>query len=105
MTPPMRRKPPWEQDLIEMMDEKNEAAPTEEELEEIAKLTEYREPAENPRYDLVPERVVALEKQKYTRDEAYRRFAEIAASQRLVQINHKETPRHYIWDCLYERNK
>lgn len=100
---PMRRKPPWEMDLVELLEDRDEAPPSDEELEELEQIVEEYERPEYD-YELKPERIVSLDKKKYlTRAEAYARFAKIAESQGLVVINYKEWPRHYVWDCLYER--
>ena len=50
---------------------------------------------------LVPDRVVTLDKEEYTRHEAYHRFAEIAEGQNLMVTKMGETARHYYWECLY----
>lgn len=95
------RKPTWQWDLMDFMDARNEGLLPEEISEAIDALKERERPDGN--YDLVPDRVVSLDKKKYSRAEAYTRFAEIAGKQKLVQINHRETVRHYIWECLYEK--
>jgi len=96
------RKPPNEMDLVDLMDDREEPQLTE---EEVDALIREAQPTHDGNYELVPERVVALDKRKYDRDAAYMRFAQIAKSQKLVQINHKETPRHFIWECLYRIEK
>ncbi len=102
---PMRRKPPWEMDLVELLEDRDESPPSDEELEEFEQIVEEYERSQYD-YELIPDRVVSLDKKKYaTRAEAYSRFAEIAASQGLMQIGHKETARHYVWECLYEKRQ
>lgn len=97
---PMRRKEPWEMDLVDLMDDREEPVLTE---EEVDKLIAEAEPRHDGNYELVPERVVSLDKKLYTRAQAYARFAEIAGKQGLMQIGHKETARHYVWECLYSK--
>jgi len=87
-------------DLVDLMDDREEPVLTEEEVDAL--IAEV-EPRHEGNYELVPERVVSLDKKKYNRHEAYNRFAEIAESQGLMQINHIETARHFVWECLYER--
>lgn len=103
---PMRRKPPWEMDLVELLEDRDESPPSEEEMEQLEAATQREYDAPDYDYDLIPDRVVSLDKKKYpTRSAAYLRFAEIAASQGLMQIGHKETARHYVWECLYEKRQ
>lgn len=94
------RKPRWEMDIVDLMEDQDEPPLSEEEIDRLIAETE---PRHDTRYELTPERVVSLDKTKYERHEAYSRFAEIASKQKLVQINHRETARHYVWECLYER--
>lgn len=99
---PIRRKDPWEMDIVELMEDRDEPELTE---EEVDRLIAEAEPRHDGNYDLIPDRVVSLDKKKYTRVQAYARFAEIAGTQGLIQIGHKETARHYVWECLYSKEK
>ena len=98
----MRRKPPNEMDLVDLLDDRDEPVLTEEEVDMLIQETV---PKHDGNYALLPDRVVSLDKRKYTRHQAYARFAEIAASQGLMQIGTIETARHYVWECLYERKE
>jgi len=100
---PSRRKPPWEMDIVDVMEDRQEVPRTEEEWDEINEIVEAQKEKPDPNYRLEPERIVNLDKSKYTKNQAYTRFAEIAASQGLVILSYREFPRSYTWECLYER--
>jgi len=57
-----------------------------------------------PEYDFEADRTVAFSTKKYTRHEAYRRFAEIAEKENLMLYEYRELPRHYVFKCLYIRS-
>lgn len=95
----MKDKPKYQWDLVDFIDARNEGLLPEEVAEAVDELKERERPETN--YSLVPDRIVSLDKKKYNRGAAYSRFAEIAQSQGLIQIGHKETARHYIWECLF----
>lgn len=96
----MRRKPPNERDLVDNLDDNDEADDDYE-----TPNVDLAQPENDIRYEILPDRVVALDKRRYTRQEAYTRFAEIANSQGLLIIpgGYRETARHYCFEVLYEK--
>lgn len=90
--------PPEDLDLIELLEHEEE----EEEVEIVEPWLGHHEPD----YSLVPDRVIPLDKTKYLDySDALVRFAEIASKQRLRLHKHYETPRHFVFEVFYRKDR
>lgn len=91
------KKPRHEMDLVDLLEEDFDDEP---DLEQLTVFVPEQLVNEGKEYELVPDRVLPLSKKKYTRWEAYKRFAEIAEAHKYHLIGVTEDARNWVFKVL-----